>query len=158
MLRHFLLFILLTPSLACAFDGVFTMKGVTQRYYFSISEFSSVLYYTIKAKQRVQHRNSDIVMLSYKRSNARQVLEYKNGSLILADSRLNFGSAYFHQGTFYMENVTGMIGGRSFTSREVSFDTYRDAIEAEHIVLRSNNRVKVEKGYSLSTLPISKGK
>lgn len=157
-MRYFLLFILLTPSLACAFDGVFTMKGVTQLHYFSMSESSSVLYYTIKAKQRVQNRNSDIVILSYKRSKARQVLEYKNGSLILDDSRLNFGSAYFHQGTFYMENVTGMLDGRSFTSREVSFDTYKDVIEAEHIVLRSSNKIKVEKGYSLSTLPIPKGK
>jgi len=155
-LKYFLLLILLTPSLACALDGVFTMKGVTQRYYFSISESKSVLYYTIKAKQRVQNRNSDIVELSYKRSTARQVLEYKNGSLILADSRLNFGSAYFHQGTFYMENVTGMLDDRSFTSREVSFDTYRDAIEAEHIVLKLNNRIKIEKGYFLSTLPATK--
>lgn len=153
MLRYVLFIVLITPSLASAFDGVFTMKGVTQRKYFPFTENQSVLYYTIEAKQRIEHKNQDIMVLSYKKSTARDVLEYKQGSLTFSDIQVHFQSAYYFQGVFYMENARGRIKENSFSSREISFNPYKHTLQAPHITFADRNSVKVKTSFTASTLP-----
>ncbi|WP_043993701.1 hypothetical protein [Moritella sp. PE36] len=124
------------------------MDNATETQYSLHTKGVYKVYYKIKTKERINTKNKQTLKLSSKKNTAKQVLQYKSGSLSFANVEIHFKLAYYYRGVFYMEQARGVIDGVHFNTRELSFNDTKQHLNAERIVFTKQNKISITKQFS----------
>jgi hypothetical protein len=145
--------VLLTPSVACATEGVFTMHGIKQKKYFQTADHEYRILYRLEAEKRISVKSKDALIKSMTHQGAREALYYQNGILQFNEVTIRFKLGYFHRGVLFLEHCQGHIGSSSFFAKEIHFDEQAYQLSANRITLSTNNQLAIRKGYQF-TIPL----
>lgn len=143
----FCLFLFTLPLKVQAKGIEIRMTDITQNFYFDDGKDNYWLYYQLKAKESIRHKTKDAFKLSRHKETAKQLLEYKDGSLTFANTSIRFRSAYYFRGVFYMQRAFGEINGRKFSSSEIGFDKKTQSLTSTRIVFPSGNVFRIESNF-----------
>ncbi|OAN13094.1 hypothetical protein A3K86_15635 [Photobacterium jeanii] len=152
MNKLFTLILLITPSLASAFDGVFTMNNVKQVNYHAISHDRAEVFYRLFAKKRINVENSDKLINSRSKEGAREVLRFEQGRLVFSHSTIYFKTAYYFRGELYLENAFGELYEQSFSSPELVFEPKQGQLSAKMMTISLAKGLSITHGYKTQML------
>ena len=141
--------LLLTPSIAEAVGGSYTIPGLNEKYFVADLAGASRLLFTLTAQEYTRNLGVNLfdARLLLTEKMAEQTNQYTNGRISYGYSYINFDSGFFFRGQFIMKNTRGLLDGKYFSSPKITYNPDQGLISSKRIFFIGKNTYTAKADY-----------